>query len=55
MLTLTKGETAVSWFQETPAPSLELMALIARHTRFRDHRYRGRCVAPRRQPRFPRL
>jgi SAM-dependent methyltransferase len=24
----TKGETEVSWFQETPAPSLELMALI---------------------------
>lgn len=24
----TKGETSVSWFQETPAPSLELMALV---------------------------
>ncbi len=24
----TKGEKEVSWFQETPAPSLELLALI---------------------------
>jgi len=24
----TKGETEVSWFQETPAPSLELIALV---------------------------
>ena len=24
----TKGETEVSWFQETPAPSLELLALV---------------------------
>ena len=26
----TKGEKEVSWFQETPAPSLELLALIGR-------------------------
>ncbi len=24
----TKAETKVSWFQETPAPSLELLALV---------------------------
>jgi hypothetical protein len=24
----TKGETEVSWFQETPAPSLELIELV---------------------------
>jgi hypothetical protein len=24
----TKGESEVSWFQETPAPSLELIALV---------------------------
>jgi SAM-dependent methyltransferase len=29
----TKGETEVSWFQETPAPTLELLALIGATSR----------------------
>jgi hypothetical protein len=43
----TKGEREVSWFQENPAPSLELIALAGLFCRCGDHRYWRRRITTR--------